>query len=66
MFSSVWAKSVKSELDSDNDRNQGNHSVPVPVVALLLVLDNSVFPKRHLDLAIGHVQSQHGYVSSSS
>ncbi len=34
------------------------YSVPVAIIALLLVLDDSVFSKRHLDLAIGQVQSQ--------
>lgn len=41
-----------------------SYSVPVSIVALLLVLDDSVLPQRHLDLATGHVQSQQGYDSS--
>lgn len=41
-----------------------SYSVPVPVVALLLVVDDSVLPDCHLDLAIGHVQSQQGDGSS--
>lgn len=32
--------------------------VPVPIVALLLVLDGSAVAQGHPDLAIGHVQSQ--------
>lgn len=41
------------------------NSVPVAVIAPLLVLDDSVLPKRHLDLAVGHVQSQERDGSSS-
>lgn len=43
---------------------KANYSVPVPVAALLLVLDESVLPEGHLDLAIGHVKSQQGDDSS--
>lgn len=37
-----------------------DYSVPVPIVAPLLVEDDSLLPKRHLDLAIGDVQSEQG------
>lgn len=37
-----------------------DYSVPVPVVAPPLVEDGSLLPKRHLDLAIGDVQSEQG------
>lgn len=46
--------------------NVNNYSMPVPVVALLFVLDDSVLPKCHLDLAVGHVQSQQWYGSPPS
>lgn len=39
--------------------------MPVAIIALLLVLDDSVLTKWHLDLAVGHVQSQEGDGSSS-
>lgn len=37
-----------------------DYSVPVPIVAPLLVEDESLLPKQHLDLAIGYVQSEQG------
>lgn len=39
--------------------------MPVSVVDLLLMLDDSVFPERKLDLSIGNVQSQKGNTSSA-
>jgi len=39
--------------------------VPVPVVAPLLVLDDSVLPEGHPDLAVGHVERQQGDGSSA-
>lgn len=39
--------------------------MPGPVVAPLIVLDDSVVAEGHLDLAIGHVESQEGDGSSA-
>lgn len=41
------------------------YSVPVPIIAPLSVEDDSVLSKRHLDLAVGDVQSEQGNGSCS-
>lgn len=37
---------------------RSTYSVPLPIVAPQLVLDDSVVAQRHLDLAVGQVESQ--------
>lgn len=34
--------------------------MPVPIIAPLFVVDDSVLPERHLDLAVSNVQSEQG------
>lgn len=38
-----------------------DYSVPAPIVAPPPVEDDSLLPKRHLDLAISDVQSEQGF-----
>lgn len=52
----TWMRGVQQIL---------NYSVPVPIIALLFVVDDSVLPERHLDLAVGDVQSEQGDGSCS-